>query len=127
MVAVREGTSPLPPVVQLIAVSKNPGEGSASVTVYVPGARPVKVWVLGHVGSPSSSRVKVAGAKPPVLENEKSCGSSGTASLMIMILAPWMARVIDALAVLPEAVVSVTSSVQLGVSTVGVNSVVTVF
>ncbi len=37
-----------------------------------------------------------------------------------------MARMMDAFAVLPAAVVSVTSRVQLGISTVGLNVVVTV-
>jgi len=43
------------------------------------------VWVFECAGSASSSRTKLEGDSPPPVVNEKSCGSSGVASLTITI------------------------------------------
>ena len=41
----------------------------------------VYVWVFDSTGSESSSRVKLAGDRPPPARNGKSCASFGWASL----------------------------------------------
>src|SRR5215471_5630523 len=80
-----------PPPLQTRFVSDQPGT-LVSVIVLVPSweAGKVKVTVLGRVGSASSSSEKPA-VKPagplPVVVNAKSCASSGTASLVIVIVA----------------------------------------
>src|SRR5574341_900037 len=69
---------------QLIDDSVQPEGGPSSVTVHIPGAWTSGPFVLDSVPSASSSRLKAAKQLP---EKEKSCGSSGTASLVILMKA----------------------------------------
>src|SRR4051794_31168513 len=60
--------------------------GSVSETEYPePGRTFVKVRVLDSVASASSSRLKLAGERPPPAVKAKSCGSFGWASLTTTI------------------------------------------